>query len=57
MQEQRLEYKQLIHRINKAEKYFKTCSKKDLDKHLPLFLDLFNKACKLEKQLKEVMKI
>ena len=53
MQELKLEYNKLIHRINKAQDYFKKCSNEDLDKHLPLFLNLFDKANKILKELQK----
>lgn len=53
MQELKLKYNELIHRINKAQEYFKECSKEDLDKYLPLFLNLFSEANKILKQLQK----
>lgn len=53
MQELKLKYNQLIHRINNAQDYFESCSKEDLDKHLSLFLSLFNKANKILKELQK----
>lgn len=44
MIELKKEYNHLIARINKAEKFFKTCTDKELEKHLPLHLNLYNQS-------------
>lgn len=47
------EYNQLLKRIKKAEKFFNKCTKEELDKHLPLFLELNEKANNVLNKLKK----
>lgn len=47
------EYNNLLKRINKAEKFFKKCTKEELNKHLPLFLELNEKANNVLNKLKK----
>lgn len=54
MKELKKEYNQVISRINKATKFFKSCTKEEVDKHLPLFLELNNKANDLLNKLKKL---
>lgn len=48
----KIEYNQLLARINKAQKFFENCTKEELDKHLSLFLELNIKANNLLNELK-----
>ena len=49
----KIEYNQLLARINKAQKFFENCTKEELDKHLSLFLELNIKANNLLNELKK----
>lgn len=53
MQELKKEYNKLIARINKANKFFENCTQEELDKHLPLFLELNEKANDVLNKLKK----
>ena len=54
MKELKKEYNQVVSRINKATEFFKNCTKEEVDKHLPLFLELNNKANDLLNELKKL---
>ncbi len=45
--EAKKKYNQLLRRVYSAEKYFETCSKEDVDKYMPKYMEILDTVNKM----------